>query len=1177
MGRATRLSRGPFERRWGHRRTGSARHTLVLRLLAVLATATLWLSGAAGLTASAASYGPVAWGDENYGQLGNGEYEGFRIAPVPVGKLGEEVAVGDEVAVGEESTALAAGYEHGLALLRNGKVMAWGENGYGQLGAGISLGPETCVFFSECSTVPVEVKGLHETTAIAAGYYFSLALLGSGKVMAWGDGGNGQLGNGSEIDSDVPVQVKGLSEATAIAGGVQHSLALLKNGTVMAWGADEYGQLGDGGETKSDVPVAVEGLHEVTAIAAGADHSLALLKNGTVMAWGENASGQLGDGNETNSDVPVEVKGLSDVTAIASDGDHSLALLKDGKVMTWGNNNAGQLGDGSEVNSDVPVEAKGLSGVKALAAGVQHSLTLLSSGKIMAWGDDGWGELGNGNENRENSDVPVEASELSGVTSIAAGGYSSYAEQGEIGEITGEVTSAATSGPIAGAKVCVMNVSGPDRWRCATTDVAGEYVVTVHESGSYDVRFSAPPSSAYIASEYYNGKFSSPGASAVTIALGATTSGIDAQLPEGGRITGTVTDASAKTPIEGVEVCARESGAECVLTNARGEYSVSGLATGEYEVEFYSDSGMYLPQYWHGKRLAAEGQSVSVTISQTTSGIDAELEPVVNGAITGTVQGRTMQGIEGIEVCADEVEGEETEGLFGQCAETNSKGEYAIVELTTGEYVVEFSSPVNTDLNYITQYYKESSSFVDATPVSVGTMSTVTGIDAQLDEGGRIAGKVTDASTTTAIEGIEVCAFSITSDDLGCASTNAHGEYTISALGGGNYDVEFYSSPESGLNYLTQYYDDKTSFSEATPVPVEVEGTRSGIDAQLKEGGGIAGGVTNTSTGAGIRGMRVCALGQSATVERCSVTNKSGAYTILALPAGAYKVRFYGGKNYITQYYNNKLSFSEAQSVTVSVGDTASGIDVAMGSSDAIPPTNTKPPVVLGTPAVGETLLCADGLWAGSPTPSLTVGWLRDGAPIPGATAGSYTVQSADAGHSLVCEVTARSSAGERSATSAGVAIPRGLPSVGASTTGSTVSSTTSGAKRVKSYTTGFGSPITVSASTLAVSGGLVRVHVRCEREHCAGTVELTMRVLTRLRTAGRTVSRAAMLVLAKGALSLTGKGKGTGKGASIVLRLTPAGSRRLAHADRRHPVAAQLSVSAPGAKPIVVRSVLVT
>jgi alpha-tubulin suppressor-like RCC1 family protein len=1173
VGCTRRLRRESFDRRLGQGRDGSA-----VRLLATLAVVILWLSGGGASAASAASYGPVAWGDNNYGQLGNGEFEGFRIAPVAVGKLGEEVTRGDEVAVGEESTALAAGFEHGLALLRNGKVMAWGENGYGQLGDGTSLGPETCVFFSECSTVPVEVKGLDEATAIAAGYYSSLALLSSGKVMAWGNGGDGQLGDGSEFDSDVPMQVTGLSEATAIAGGGFHGLALLRNGKVMAWGENRSGQLGDGNETNSDVPVAVAGLHEVTAIAAGLHYSLALLKNGTVMAWGENESGQLGDGNETNSNVPVEVKGLHEVAAIASDGNHSLALLKDGGVMAWGDNDAGQLGDGSETNSNVPVEVHGLNGVKAMAAGVEHSLALLHDGKIMAWGNDGAGQLGTGNENREDSDVPVEASELSGVTAIAAGGYSSYAEQGEIGEVSGQVTSAATSSPIEGVKVCAVNVSGPDRWRCATTDAAGEYTVTVRESGSYDVRFSAPPGSGYVASEYYNGKLSSTEETAVPVALGATTSGIDARLVEGGYITGSVISASTKTPVAGVEVCARESGAECVLSNENGQYTISGLATGEYKVEFYSNSGMYIPQYWNGKSLAAEGELVHVTLGQATSRINAELEPLTNGAITGTVRdGTSTQGIKGIEVCAYEMGGEETGGLFGQCAETNGGGEYAILELTTGEYLVEFSSPFNSGLNYVTQYFNASSSAANATLVHVGTKSIATGIDAQLNEGGRVAGKVTDASTTAAIAGIEVCAYSTSGEGFGCASTDSNGEYTISALGSGEYDVEFYSPPNSGLDYVTQYYNGQHKASVANPVSVTEGQTTQNIDARLEEGGRIEGTVTDVSTGAAIKGVLVCALVSISESASCAVTDTRGDYAITGLVGGQYKVGFDGWKNYIIQYYNNKLSFAEGQEVTVSVGDTASGVDAAMSASHSIPPANTKPPAVLGTPAVGETLLCADGLWTGSPTPILSDRWLRDGTPIPSATAGSYTVQNADAGHGLACEVMARSSAGERSAVSARVAIPGSPPpTVTATTIGPVVSSssstTSSGATGVKSYTTGLKPSITVTASTLAAADS-VRVHVQCWEQRCAGKVELTIRSVRRLHSGGRTLTRATALVLAKGSLHLVGKGKS----ATIVLRLTTAGSRRLAHADRRNPVVVELSVSAPGVKTIVIRSVRVT
>ena len=76
---------------------------------------------------------------------------------------------------------------------------------------------------------------------------------------------------------------------------------------VAAWGANENGQLGNGTQTNSDVPVAVSGLREVKAISGGDGDSQTLLDNGTVMTWGQNSRGQLGNATTNNSDVPVEV------------------------------------------------------------------------------------------------------------------------------------------------------------------------------------------------------------------------------------------------------------------------------------------------------------------------------------------------------------------------------------------------------------------------------------------------------------------------------------------------------------------------------------------------------------------------------------------------------------------------------------------------------------------------------------------------------------------------------------------------------------------------------------------------------------------------------------------------------------------------------------------------------
>lgn len=200
----------------------------------------------------------------------------------------------------------------------------------------------------------------------------------SGAAATWGSNLARQLGDGSvSAFSDVPVPVVELVNVVSVAGGARHSLALLGNGKVMAWGSNEEGQLGTGGTpVTSNVPLAVASLSEVKAIAAGANHSLALLNNGTVMAWGEDAQGQLGNGaTAVEVETPIAVSGLTGATAVAAGGQRSLALVAGGAVRTWGDDEWGSLGDGVPSGlSDVPVAVSGLSGVAGIAAGSLHSL-----------------------------------------------------------------------------------------------------------------------------------------------------------------------------------------------------------------------------------------------------------------------------------------------------------------------------------------------------------------------------------------------------------------------------------------------------------------------------------------------------------------------------------------------------------------------------------------------------------------------------------------------------------------------------------------------------------------------------------------------------------------------------------------------------------------------------------
>jgi alpha-tubulin suppressor-like RCC1 family protein len=402
----------------GRRATRTQRRGSTLILAAIIAA----LAMAIAAPAQAAPNVAQAWGFNSHGELGNGTETETSAVPVAVSGLSGVAAI-------------AGGFNHSLALLEGGTLMAWGSNSHGQLGNGTTKN----------SNVPVPVSGLSGVTAISAGSEHNLALLSNGTVMAWGANGSGQLGNGTTENSDVPVAVSGLSSVVGISAGSNHSLAVLSNGTVVAWGRNSFGQLGDATTENSDVPVAVSGLSGVVATAGGDAYSLALRSNGTVMAWGENEFGELGDGTTNPSDVPVEVSNLTGVSAISAGGKHSLAL-SNGTVRAWGDNVHGELGDATSTGpetcgslpplgcSKIPVSVSGLKEVRAISAGKNHSLALLGDGTVRAWGSNGSGQLGDGTSTGPEpcgsepcSTKPVEVSNLGDVKGIGAGAAHSLA------------------------------------------------------------------------------------------------------------------------------------------------------------------------------------------------------------------------------------------------------------------------------------------------------------------------------------------------------------------------------------------------------------------------------------------------------------------------------------------------------------------------------------------------------------------------------------------------------------------------------------------------------------------------------------------------------------------------------------------------------------------------------
>src|ERR1017187_1303887 len=115
-----------------------------------------------------------------------------------------------------------------------------------------------------CSLVPAPQAALAASqgnVSVSAGGEHACAIV-SGEAYCWGENYNGELGDGTNLNSAVAVAVDtngGLAGKTLvqIAAGYENTCALDSTGTAYCWGADRYGQLGDGTTSNSNVPMAV--------------------------------------------------------------------------------------------------------------------------------------------------------------------------------------------------------------------------------------------------------------------------------------------------------------------------------------------------------------------------------------------------------------------------------------------------------------------------------------------------------------------------------------------------------------------------------------------------------------------------------------------------------------------------------------------------------------------------------------------------------------------------------------------------------------------------------------------------------------------------------------------------------------------------------------------------------
>ena len=269
--------------------TSSSYSPAAVNATGVLAGKTVTAVSVGGNHACAIASGKAyCWGDNRYGQLGDGSLTQSTV-PVAVATNG--------VLAGKTVTSISTRYLHTCAVA-DARAYCWGYNFYGQLGIGLTTNSSTPVAVNTVGALAGK-----NVTGISTGNNHSCAIAG-GTVACWGYNNNYELGNNTNVTSYVPVAVMGIGgaagAATVLSAGPSSNCAVV-GGAVSCWGS-RY--------TRIATPIArgTAMVGSVTAVAVGSLHGCAVAA-AKVYCWGNYT--KIGEGLTVNRDTPVAVNTAS--------------------------------------------------------------------------------------------------------------------------------------------------------------------------------------------------------------------------------------------------------------------------------------------------------------------------------------------------------------------------------------------------------------------------------------------------------------------------------------------------------------------------------------------------------------------------------------------------------------------------------------------------------------------------------------------------------------------------------------------------------------------------------------------------------------------------------------------------------------------------------------------------
>ena len=268
--------------------------------------------------------------------------------------------------------SVTCGWSHCGCLTVDGRLFMWGDNRRGQLGLtppslASSLAAAPPDFVLQPALVPL--PGL--AAEVACGWRHSLAVLGDGRLLGWGEARQRQLGllcppppalqsaSSSQPShsfwSPTAIPLSFLtrpSRVRFISCGWAFSLLLSSAGDVFACGANQWNQCAAGVGTRAVSQwQKVEGLPPIAEVACGWSHAVARDEAGGVWTWGRRSMGQAGDGRfdeVSGAGEPrrVQIGDGRSATAVRCGSESCAAVDAEGQLWSWGWNEHGNVGAG---------------------------------------------------------------------------------------------------------------------------------------------------------------------------------------------------------------------------------------------------------------------------------------------------------------------------------------------------------------------------------------------------------------------------------------------------------------------------------------------------------------------------------------------------------------------------------------------------------------------------------------------------------------------------------------------------------------------------------------------------------------------------------------------------------------------------------------------------------------